>query len=77
MAATIRLEDGAEATINFYQWACEDVQLCDMLEFFLDPLGPSGSDPNSDYHAAVAAVEALGGEIVSYDKTEYEEGVIY
>ena len=65
------------ATIDGYAWASENLALQGLLNAMLDPLGPAGSDPNPDYHAALAAVEALGGEVVSYDKTEYEEGVIY
>jgi hypothetical protein len=65
------------ATIDGYEWASENLALQGLLNAMLDPIGPSGSDPNPDYHAALAAVEALGGEVISYDKTEYEEGVIY
>ena len=68
---------GVIATIENYHWRSVDEILARGLNLRLDPLGPSGSDPNPDYTAALAAVEALGGEVVSYDKTEYEEGVIY
>lgn len=76
MTATIKVGQSI-ARVESYQWASEDSRLLRFLNTLLDPLGPSGSDPNPDYHAALAAVEALGGEIISYDKTEYEEGVIY
>lgn len=76
MAAVIRIAD-TEATIDFWIWRSNSDALRHTLQAMLDPLGPSGSDPNPDYHAALAAVEALGGEVISYDKTEYVEGQIY
>ena len=76
MAATIEAR-GMTATVDGYQWSSSDERFAELLQYMLDPLGPSGSDPNPDYHAALAAVEALGGEVVSYDPTEYVEGRIY
>ena len=77
MSAKIRLVSGVEATINEYQWACEDAVIEGLLQLMLDPSDPSGADPNPDATAAAAAVETLGGELISFDKTEYVEGEIY
>ena len=76
MAAVVEI-NGMRAKIDGYRWVSGDSQLLTVLPLLLDPLGPSGSDPNPDYHAALAAVEALGGEVVSYDQSEYVEGRIY
>lgn len=76
MAATIEI-NGIEAMIEEYHWTSKDATLAGILNTLLDPLGPSGADPNPDLHAAQAAVAELGGEVVSYDETEYEEGRVY
>ena len=76
MSATAKIA-GQGVVIDGYRWAGEDDALVGLLNAMLDPGGPSGADPNPDLHAAQAAVEALGGEVVSYDPTEWEEGVVY
>jgi len=76
MSATIRIEN-VEATISEYVWSCEDATLKAVLNGLLDPLGPSGADPAPDLHAAQAAVEALGGEVVSYDEVDFVKGRVY
>ena len=65
------------ATCDGYRWKASSPELERLLNSTFDPLGPSGADPNPDYHAALKAVELLVGEILSYDPTEYEEGVVY
>jgi len=68
----------SEATINNYHWTSEDKDLEQLLNTMLDPLGPSGDDPTPDIHAAEAAIEQLGGEIVSVDKLpKFVEGRVY
>lgn len=76
MSARIKIGE-MTATCDHYHWKASSPELERLLNAMLDPLGPSGADPNPDYHAALKATELLGGEVVSYDSTEYEEGVVY
>ena len=76
MSATIRL-GGTEAVISNYTWTGEHAVFVQLRNAMLDPHGPSGADPNPDLHAAQAAVEVLGGKVVRFDPTDYEEGVVY
>jgi len=76
MTATINIA-GIEATIDDYRWTSRDAVLASTLNAMLDPLGPSGGDPAPDYHAALAAVEQIGGKVVKYDLPEYVAGRIY
>lgn len=68
---------GDIATIDGYEWQSTNEALQDLLNGMLDPLGPSGADPNPDLTAAQAAIAALGGKVTQADKTEYVEGRIY
>lgn len=76
MSATIQIGP-FEATIDGWEWTCEDDTLQRLLNTMLDPYGPSGADPNPDLTAAQEAVERLGGKIIRYDPTEYDPGVVY
>jgi len=76
MSATVRVV-GKLAQVDGYEWFSPDKGLQELLNAMLSPLGPSGSDPNPDYHAAEAAVKLLGGEIIDFESTEYVEGVVY
>ena len=76
MSATIKVGN-VEATISEWVWSCKDKTLESLLNGMLDPLGPSGADPAPDLHAAQAAVGALGGEVISYDETDFVEGRVY
>ena len=61
---------GFPAQIDSYRWTSKDKALERLLNSMLPAGGPSGSDPNPDYTAALDAVARLGGEVLSYDKTE-------
>lgn len=77
MAATVRIY-GQIATIDGYVWSCANKSIERLLNAMLDPLGPSGADPDPDYNAARNAVDRLGGELVSHDPPDdYIEGRIY
>lgn len=76
MSATIKIRD-VEATISEYVWSCGNKTLEAVLNGLLSPLGPSGADPDPDLHAAQAAVEALGGEVVSSDEVDFVKGTVY
>ncbi len=76
MTTTIRIWSQA-AAIDGWLWTGQDQPLVDMLNAMLDPLGPSGADPAPDYHAALAAIEQFGGEVLSFELPEYVEGGIY
>lgn len=69
---------GIIATIEDMAWSCEDKQLEDILNSTLDPLGPSGADPDPNYTAAVDAIERLGGgKVIERDEVDYVDGAIY
>lgn len=76
MAATVEI-GGSRAAIMDGVWSSDNKVLLDTLNLLLDPLGPSGADPNPDLHTAQAAVARLGGELIDYDKTAYVEGRVY
>lgn len=76
MSATIRLAD-TTATIDGWEWTSEREELANMLNALLDPAGPSGADPAPDVHAAEAAIEIIGGELVEFDEPEFVRGRIY
>ncbi len=76
MAATIRIGD-RQATVRAYRWVCKDGAIEALLNAMLDPLGPSGGDPNPDLHAAQEAVRRFGGELISFSPTEYVGGRVY
>ncbi len=67
----------AVATIDDLEWTCEDAGFLSLLTAMLNPLGPSGADPDPDYTAAMAAIEQLGGTITQRDEVEYVEGRVY
>ena len=66
-----------EATIENYQWRSDFEPLAQTLNALLNPLGPSGADPNPDYSAALHAIEVLGGEILSFDDASFDADVVY
>lgn len=68
---------GTIATIDGLEWSCEDDSLQSLLMAMLDPLGPSGADPDPDHTAAKDAADKLGGKITQRDEVEYVEGRIY
>lgn len=68
---------GIDASISDGVWKSEDAVLEQVLNSLLDPFGPSGSDPDSDYHAAEAAIKTLGGKILQADAQEYIDGQVY
>jgi hypothetical protein len=69
---------GAVAVISEMVWSCEDAQFQDLLNSMLDPLGPSGADPDPDHTAAMDAIKRLGsGKVTRRDEVEYVEGRIY
>ena len=76
MAATINIY-GLMATADGYEWECRDPVTKALLDTLLDPAGPSGADPNPDYHLALAAIEEFGAEMVRFDDTEWEPGLVY
>jgi hypothetical protein len=66
-----------EATLSNGKWRCGDDAIKDFLDLLAFAFEETGYDPNPDYHLAMQAVEALGGEMVEYDPTESEPGVDY
>ena len=76
MSASVSIWE-VKAKIDGYVWSSDDASFADLLNALLDPLGPSGSDPAPDYHAALAAVEMLGGEVTDYDLPSFVKGRVY
>lgn len=69
---------GTQATVQDYQWSCDDPDLLATLDSLKRPYGPSGDDPNPDQTLADRAVEVLGATIVSADVLEPgEPGRVY
>ena len=69
---------GAEAVIDGYVWLSDDEGLQELLQTYIDPLGPSGADPYPDLTAALAMVDLFGGEVVEFDDPPLPgEGVRY
>jgi len=76
MSAIIKVS-GFKATITDGQWTSDNPALTQILIALLPTWGPSGSDPNPDLHIAQNAVKQLGGIVLEYDETEFEEGTVY
>lgn len=76
MSATVEI-GGFKATITDGQWTSDNPALAQILTALLPTWGPSGADPNPDLHIAQNAVKQLGGTVLEYDETEFEEGVVY
>lgn len=76
MSATIQIAD-IKATINNYKWRCKNKHYERLLNSMLNDGGPSGSDPNPDYNAALLAVKMIGGKVIDYDLLDYDENAIY
>lgn len=76
MSATIKVLN-KEYTITDYKWSGPNKMVVRMLNSFLDPDGPSGSDPNPDATAARAVVDEMGFEFLRYDKLKYVPGRVY
>jgi hypothetical protein len=66
MSAIIQI-DLIEAIVDGYHWTSKSKPLADMLNAMLDPLGPSGADPNPDETAAIEAAELIGAEVVKVE----------
>lgn len=62
------------ATINAYRWYCQDPQLERFLNSFLDPFGPSPSDPNPDLTQARKVTSLFNGRVVKFSKTHVPKG---
>ena len=77
MPATIELPDGKTATCDAYSWESTNLSLAVKLNAMLDDEGPSGSDPNPDYTAALAAVEKYGGKVTEFTKLPYDPETVY
>lgn len=76
MSATIKVLK-KNYTITDYKWSGPNKTVVKMLDSFLDPDGPSGSDPNPDTTAAQAVVDEMGFKMVHYDKLDYVPGRVY
>lgn len=76
MRATIQVEDDT-ATLENYIWTGDDALFVRMLNSMLDPLGPSGSDPAPNTHAAREIAERLGGEVLEFELPSYVPGRVY
>lgn len=76
MSATVMI-GGEKATIDGYKWTSDDQALEELLNALLDPLGPSGADPNPSLTAAQEAVKRLGGEVVRFDKPKFDPEAVY
>jgi hypothetical protein len=66
LAVTIRVR-GRLATVSGFRWRCRDVALRLALTDTLPELSARDYHPDPDYEAAMAAIEALGGELVRHD----------
>ncbi len=76
MGATVMI-DGQEATISNYVWASTDQELERILTSITGTDAPSGADPAPDYHAALAAVKMMGGEVTEFTLPKYVDGRVY
>lgn len=75
---TIELPTGRRATIFRWKWTSDDAGFADTLNALLHPLGPSGSDPDPDYTAAVEAARLFKGKVITPRRPpECEPGVVY
>jgi hypothetical protein len=75
MAATVEI-DGQTATIEENKWTGDEM-LVSLLNAFLDPAGPSGSDPNPDWTSANEAIKRFGGKILKYDRLKFDPRAVY
>lgn len=76
----IRLDDGTEAWMEEDGlWHCENNFVRRMLRILFAPgkIYFPTPDPNPAYHAAKAAIDFLGGEILKAPKTEYDGSIVY
>ncbi len=76
MSATIKVLN-EEYTIKDYKWSGPNKTVVNMLDSFLSPNGPSGSDPNPDATAALKIENKLGFKVVHYDKLDHVPGRVY
>lgn len=76
MSATIEVLN-RKYTIDEYKWSGPDKRVVSMLNSFLDPEGPSGSDPNPDATAAQMVVDKMDFKLLRYDKLDYVPGRVY
>ncbi len=67
MAATVKI-DGKTATVRNLRWTGDPDLVARIVRLGREEV--SGADPNPDHTSAFLAVEALGGEITSFDPTE-------
>ena len=69
-----------EAVIEHYEWTAAPEELKALLDTYLDPFGPSPSDPYPEMTVAREVTSKIGGKIVYFDPPNYhddEEGRIY
>jgi hypothetical protein len=59
-----------DATIENYMWTAPD-PMKGLLDTYLDPHGPSVSDPFPDMTVAREVISIIGGEIVDFDHPQY------
>ncbi|MEM7345912.1 MAG: hypothetical protein AAF485_16860 [Chloroflexota bacterium] len=76
MSVTIEV-NGIQATIEDYQWSCEDEALLAVLNTFLLNNGPSGADPNPDKTVADEVVAALDGRLIEAEEMPYVKDRLY
>lgn len=77
MSATIKILD-EEYTIDGYEWSGLNKTVVNMLDSFLSPNGPSGSDPNPDATAAQRVIDELAiAAMVRFDELDYVPGRVY
>lgn len=76
MAATIKLPNGIEATVDKYKWTSDTPKIAQTFTNLLPPT-PATSDPNPDLTAAQAIVDRFGGKVVRFDETPFDPKVIY
>ena len=76
MAATIRLPNGIEATIDKYKWTSDTSKVAQAFTNLLPPT-PRSFDPNPDLTAAQEIVGRFGGEVLRFDQTPFDPKVIY
>jgi hypothetical protein len=76
MAATVRLSNGIEATIDKYKWTSDTPKVAEAFTNLL-PLVPRSFDPNPDLTAAQEIADRLGGKVVSFDEAPFDPKVVY
>lgn len=75
MTAIVKIDPRTTATYTDGVWSCEDKQIEKLLNATIPDF--SGADPNTEQTAAQFVVDNYGGEIVSVDDMDAEQGVIY